>query len=299
MRRKIAIALGLTLILSATVAWFFAGEGLAMGMLVMAPSPRFAPRPPPSDVADVVDVERAGARVRSWVFEPAGEPKGTVLLLHGIRDSKASLLDSARAHTRRGLRAVAVDSRGHGESSGRFLTYGVEESRDLRALVDALEARGRLTAPLAVAGSSYGAATALLFAARDPRVRTVVASAPFASMREVVAAYLRFFAGALGALIPQPFIDARIDRVAKRAGFDPDLACPRCVAPRIDSAVLLIHSRDDERIPYGHSLAIYDALKCRKRLMLVDGVGHVSTNLAPGVSEAIERWLDGEAHAAR
>jgi hypothetical protein len=57
--------------------------------------------------------------------------------------------------------------------------------------------------------------------------------------------------------------------------------------------VLLIHSRDDERIPYVHSQEIRAALGPRARLMLVSGVGHVAVGKAPGVQRAVEEFPDG------
>jgi alpha-beta hydrolase superfamily lysophospholipase len=263
-------------------------------MLVAAPYPQGVPAQRPAGVRAAIAVTRNGATVRAWVFEPDGPPRGTVLLLHGIRDRKLQLVPEARRHAARGLRAVAVDSRGHGESSGRYLTYGVEEAQDLAALVDELERRGLLARPLAVVGNSYGAATALLYAAIDARIDRVAALAPFASLRQVVRAYLGWVLGPPAAWVPGGVVDRLIDESAQRAGFDPDRACPRCVAPRIRAPVLLVHSRDDERIPWRHSVEIHDALKARKKLVLVAGVGHVRVARAAGVREEIQRWLDAD-----
>jgi len=267
----------------------------ATGMLVLAPFPDGRTETPPAGVHETLEIARPGARIRSWLFEPdpdAARVRGTLLLLHGIRDRKLNLVGRARDHAARGHRVIAVDSRGHGESSGKYLTYGVEEARDLRALVDELERRKQLVRPLAVVGSSYGAATALQLAALDARVERVVAMASFASLREVVPAYLEWILGPLGRAIPRSLVDELVDGATARAGFDPDAACPRCVAPRIRAAVLLVHSRDDERIPWQHSVAIDRALRARHELMLVDGAGHVHVGEAPGVAAATERWLD-------
>ncbi len=252
----------------------------------------YAPGPVPKGVAHTVEIERPGAKVRAWVLDPDGVARGTLLLLHGIRDNKKGLLASGRTHRRRGFRAVLVDSRGHGESSGRWLTYGVEESRDLKALVDELAHRGMLTTPLGVIGSSYGAATAIQYAAIDPRLKAVVALASFASLREVVPCYLAWFLGPLASLLPASLARDVVNAAGERAGFDPDAACPRCAAPHIQAPLLLIHSRDDERIPWRHSAKIRDAAKVPVRLFLVSGVRHADVGKAPGVSEAVRDWLD-------
>jgi len=285
-----ALALGALLLVGLALGWL-SRDAWVTGMLVLAPSPELEVHELPQGVRQRVDVQRADAVIRAWVFDPPTAPRGTVLMLHGIRSDKRSLVPGARRHASHGLRAVAVDLRGHGESSGRYLTYGVEESRDLWALVDELERRALLVRPLSVVGSSYGAATALQYAALDPRVDKVVAMAPFASLREVVPAYLAWFFGGPARLVPSALVDALVDGAARHAGFDPDRACPRCVAGRIHAAVLLIHSRDDERIPWQQSVELREALGAKAQLMLVEGEGHVRVGHAPGVTEAIDRWL--------
>jgi pimeloyl-ACP methyl ester carboxylesterase len=270
------------------------------GMLVLAPFPDGSREAPPAGVSDTLELARPGARIRSWLFEPRDgtTARGTLLLLHGIRDRKLNQVGRARQHAARGHRVIAVDSRGHGESSGKYLTYGVEEARDLRALVDELARRGQLVRPLAVVGSSYGAATALQLAALDRRVERVVSLASFASLREVVPAYLEWLFGPPGRFIPRGLVDELIDGASARAGFDADAACPRCVAPQIHAAVLLVHCRDDERIPWQHSATIAGALRARHELMLIDGAGHVGVGEGRGVATAIERWLDAPLDAA-
>jgi alpha-beta hydrolase superfamily lysophospholipase len=288
---RLALVFGVLLLVVVGLAWS-TRRSWAAGMLVLAPNPSGVPCPAPVDVQEHIDVTRGGATIRAWVFEPADAPRGTLLMLHGIRDSKLHLVSGARRHVAHGLRVVAVDSRGHGESSGAYLTYGVEESRDLVALVDELERRKLLQKPLAVLGHSYGAASAIEYAAIDPRVQKVAAISPFASLREVVPAYLDWMFGWPAHLVPSTFVDDLLDGATHQAGFDADRACPRCLAPRILAPVLLVHSRDDERIPWRHSIEIRDALKSPHKLMLVSGASHVQTGAAPGVDDAVQHWLE-------
>jgi pimeloyl-ACP methyl ester carboxylesterase len=291
--QRVALAVCLLVVLVLAGAWS-ARRSLALGLLVLAPVPAGVSFSAPADVRERVEVRRNGATIRAWVFEPNAAPRGTLLMLHGIRDNKQHLVTGARRHAARGFRVVAVDSRGNGESSGRYLTYGVEESRDLAALADELERRQLLATPLVVLGHSYGAATALQYAAIDTRVQKVVALAPFASLREVVPAYLAWMLGAPARWASRALVDDLIDGAARQAGFDADRACPRCVAPQIRASVLLVHSRDDERIPWHQSVEIRDAMRSKVELMLVRGVGHVRTGSAPGVDLATQRWLGGD-----
>jgi pimeloyl-ACP methyl ester carboxylesterase len=288
--RLIVLALG---VLAGFAIWQGAGA-MALGMLI-GPSDRArGPAQPPADVRDVFDVTRGEVRIRAWLLDPPDgrTVRGTIVILHGIRDSKLGSLGSARAHVRRGYRVVIWDSRAHGESSGEYLTYGVEEARDLVALIDVLERKRLLAGPLYAIGTSYGGATVLHYAALDPRVRKVVAIAPFASLHEVVRSYLQWWFGRFADLVPDFWIDARLEQAGRVAGFRAEHACARCVAPQLTAAVLLIASRDDERIPYQQAEAIRDAIGGRARLFLVDGVGHVAVGRAAGVADAVARFLD-------
>src|SRR5205807_821916 len=86
---------------------------------------------------------------------PAGTaPRATVFLLHGIRDRKESMLGWGRRLATEGYRAVLVDARGHGRSSGDFLTYGVVEARDLSQALDALAAQCLIAGRVGAMGAS-------------------------------------------------------------------------------------------------------------------------------------------------
>ncbi len=137
------------------------------------------------------------ASLSIWVMENSlnlRKPKGTVLLLHGIRDSKLSMIGVGRMLAESGYRALLADLRGHGRSSGDWLTYGVVDSRDLVQVLDHLATQALLDEPVGVFGCSYGAATSIQWAARDPRVKSVVAVAPFTTLYDAVTSFTRQFA---------------------------------------------------------------------------------------------------------
>ncbi|MFK7999315.1 MAG: alpha/beta hydrolase [Polyangiales bacterium] len=261
------------------------------GMIITAPSPAYATAALPSGVRRALEIERDEARVRAWLIEPTSVPRGTLLMLHGIRSSKAALLPAAQRHAERGFRVVAVDSRGHGESSGPFLTYGVKEAQDLRAITSALEGEALLTPPLIVLGTSYGAATAIQYAALDERVDLTIAVAPFASLEDVVPAYIDWILGPLAALVPSSIAREVLDECERVADFDPARASPLDAATRIQGPVRILHSQDDERIPVEHARRIARALTDGE-LIEIRGASHTETAGAPAVQDAIDSWLE-------
>ena len=87
---------------------------------------------------------------------------------------------------------------GFGESTGDSYTFGFLDATDIKELVDVLQHKGLCGRTLGVYGTSYGAAAAILYAAIDPRVTTVVAVAPFARIRDEVPVFSRSTLGGLG-----------------------------------------------------------------------------------------------------
>jgi len=211
-----------------------------------------------------------------WDEARPGPPHATVLVLHGIHDRKESMLGWANRLVAAGYRVFRVDSRGHGHSSGDWLTYGVQESRDLSRLLDALDTCGLIVGPVGVMGVSYGAATAIEWAAIEPRVKAVVAVAPFASLREVVPLYFRRMFPRASRLVPSWLLNAVIARAGRLGGFDPDQASPRAAITRTHAPILLIHGRADRHIPLAHSEALHAAAPARSELVAIDGEDHLS-----------------------
>ena len=86
-----------------------------------------------------------------------GERVGTFLDL-GCGDGMlaAAILDE---HPE--ARAVLVDLRGFGESTGEHITFGVMDAQDLKQLTDALQQKHLCGDTVGVYGTSYGAASAI------------------------------------------------------------------------------------------------------------------------------------------
>jgi pimeloyl-ACP methyl ester carboxylesterase len=233
-----------------------------------------------------IDVSRdvAPASLSVWVLEPSETPKATVFVLHGHADCKESFLPTAEAFESAGYRAVLVDLRGHGHSSGQYLTFGVQESRDLVEVLDALNDSQIIDADETVAawGYSYGGATAIQWAARDSRVCCVVSVSAFARMREQVAHAAKVVAPAPARWLLVPTagrMQSIIDRAGYIAGFDPDDASPLAVIGRSDAPILLIHGTGDTWIPFDNAQRLYDVAAATRengqaRLQAINGAEH-------------------------
>jgi fermentation-respiration switch protein FrsA (DUF1100 family) len=192
------------------------------------------------------------------LFEPEGEPRAGVVILHGGGSAKESHFDFARGCREDGIVALAYDARGHGRSEGEFGPGALE---DVLAMVELV--RGR-TEAVALRGSSMGGFQAIHAAARDSSLCAVVAICP--APDDLLLRGLRS---------GQP-LDFRCDAPATEAWLETlDIydAVGR-LGPQTE--LLLMHARGDEQVPWTVSEDLDAAAHEPKRLLIFPGGHHRS-----------------------
>lgn len=223
------------------------------------------------------------ASLAVWVNEPkVGTPiRGTVLFLHGFMANHRQLAGAAAALRGAGYRTVLLDLRGFGQSSAGTYTFGFTDAKDLGQVTDALEKMNLCGRTIGVYGTSYGAAAAILFAAADPRVSTVIAVAPFAEIREEVPAYSRHILGETGQLFSNAGLNSLANAVSDIIHMDLDDAKPIEAIARTRAPILLIHGDMDTIIPHSASEKLAAAGGSHCRLVTIHGRGHLDLCFDP------------------
>lgn len=152
---KYAVLIAALLLVITVVAVWIAGARLA------APANEPIGNVPPDLSAEVVQFSsESGAEIHGW-FIPGQKQHGAVVLMHGVRSNRTSMLGRARFLSRAGYTVLLFDFQAHGESLGKQITFGYLESRDAVAAVRFVRAR----APeerIGIIGVSMGGAAALL-----------------------------------------------------------------------------------------------------------------------------------------
>jgi pimeloyl-ACP methyl ester carboxylesterase len=230
------------------------------------------------------------------ICEPTGgaAPRGTVLVLHGIYTRAITMLPQARALMRAGYRAVLVDLRGHGRSTGDFLTYGVQEAHDISQVIDALEREQLIAGEIGVWGISYGATTSIHLAAYDPRVRAVVAVEPFGMVRPEIRHFGDIIMPEISCFLSDSRFHRMVDKAGAIAGFDPDGSDAVDAIAQTSAPVLLIHGTDDWIVPYWNSIALQESAPEHSERIPIAGGGHTSLwfDLDGRVSTNALAWFD-------
>ena len=219
-------------------------------MLYLASMPGRELEMTPADVGmefEDVSFEAAdGVALHGW-FVP-GASERTVLFFHGNAGNISHRLESIRQFRGLGLSVFIIDYRGYGQSAGRTTESGIYRDADA-AWRYLTETRGLRGSDIIVFGRSLGASVASRLAAAERPLGLIVESS-FTSVPDVAAELY-------------PWLPARWLSRLRHATRDhvKNAQCP----------VLVIHSRDDEIIPFHHGQAIFEAARKPRTLLELRG----------------------------
>ena len=205
-----------------------------------------------------------------WV---PGKSDRAVLLLHGKAGNRngrhTGVFDLGAWYWRRGYNVMLVDMRAHGESEGRYVTFGVREHADMLGWVRKIDPKNRYRR--VIHGFSMGAVTALMMKEKEPgRFRTVVADAPWIDFDALVKQELW-----KRAFIP-PFAYPYIRWVAETFfGISFKMADNTARVGRLcGQEILYIFEEKDTLLPPLHRKRVVKACPGAD-VVVFDGVGHV------------------------
>lgn len=190
-----------------------------------------------------------GETLAGW-FVPAPAARGTLLYLHGNGGNIGHRLDRIEVFHQLGLNTLIIDYRGYGASSGTPSEEGTYQ--DALAAWNYLTQQRRLApGSIVVFGESLGGAIAAWLAARHAPAALVVFGS-FTSVPDL--------AQGMYPLFPVTWL--------ARYRYD-----TRAALKRVNCPVLILHSPEDEIVPFSHGQALLGAARGPKRLVELRG-GH-------------------------
>jgi uncharacterized protein len=265
MRRKRKL---LALIL---LAGLLAGTGILLyvGYALAAPMPAVIGPPPPDLQAETIEIPSpSGSRLRGWLCRVPGS-RGVVILMHGVRANRLSMVERARLFRANGYSVLLFDFQAHGESPGEHITFGSLESRDARAALDRVR-REFPGQPVAAVGTSLGGAAAIL---ADPPLplRAMVLESVYPTIEEGTANRLRIRFGPLG----PPLAPLLLAQLRPRLGISLASLRPIDRIRRVRCPVFVLSGTRDEHTTADETRALFARAPEPKRLWLVPGAAHV------------------------
>jgi fermentation-respiration switch protein FrsA (DUF1100 family) len=242
--------------------------GLAVGEVLSRPAARVVGAPPPDLQVQAISFPTAAGDVVSGWISRGTEGRGAILLLHGVRSDRRSMLGRARVLARRGYSLVLIDLPAHGESTGERITFGLREGDGVRAALELMR-RELPDERTGVIGVSLGAA-AMVLSRASPPPDAVVLESMYPTIEEAVTDRLTMRLGPLGnAVAPLLLLQLPL-----RLGVSADRLRPIAALPALGAPVLIAAGTRDEHTTIAETERIFGAAADPKELWMVEGAAH-------------------------
>jgi uncharacterized protein len=199
-----------------------------------------------------------------------------VVVLHGIGDSRLGVARFAPMLLNQGYSVLLPDSRAHGQSGGRFVTYGLLEKYDVIDWANWMKRAGYRK--LYALGESLGGAVLIESAAIQPIFSAIVAESPYADFRQV-SEYHVAASGRVPPVVARLIVAGTLTYAAWVYRLDLWRVSPVESIVRASTPILLIHGLDDTRTPPYNSVRLAEA-NPGNSLWLVPKAQHTEASLA-------------------
>ncbi len=188
-----------------------------------------------------------GVKLFGW-FIPSESARGVILFCHGNAGNISHRLDSIQIFHRLGLDVFIFDYRGYGQSEGKPTEHGTYKDAEAawRYLTEEREVNPN---EIIVFGRSLGG-TVASWLAQSHTPRALILESTFTSLLDIAATLY-------------PYLPVRL-----LLHFEYNTAE---YLGRVNCPVLIIHSRNDEIMPFSHGWRLFEMAKEPKKFLEISG----------------------------
>tara|TARA_B100001142_G_scaffold241749_1_gene240798 strand:+ start:1014 stop:1967 length:954 start_codon:yes stop_codon:yes gene_type:complete len=202
--------------------------------------------------------DNSGLTLRGWWIP--NDSKNTIIYLHGIDSNRAGHraeqtvppgLEVLKNMHSMGYSIFTFDLRGHGISDKAKVGLGVKEIADIKGAINYLE-KSKKVEKVALYGISYGAVLAILAGNSDDNIKGIFIDSPYNMITDLITGEIPRRApipGFVAGLLSQGIVWSSI----WLEGINLSEIMPYKEIENLKYPVLMVHCKDDERIPIYHS----------------------------------------------
>ena len=222
-------------------------------------------------------ISSEGYKMKCSFVEPVDSSRPSlimpvVLYLHGNSSSRLEGLNNLQVLLNSNINLFVIDFPGCGLSEGEYISLGYHEKDDVKIIMDFIEKIPGV-GNIGIWGRSMGAATTLLYAYKDPRVKAICVDSPFERFEklaeELVIKQIKLpkflIAGALKIIK---------NTVKSKNGLDISKLNPIEKVEKTYQPAIFVHAINDELINVEHSINLFNNYGGEKSLKCCDTGGH-------------------------
>jgi uncharacterized protein len=231
----------------------------------------------------------------TYIVNP-NKTKNTIILVHGLGGSRYTSLKYIDMYLDKGFNILIYDSRDHGHSGGKNITYGFSEKYDLDRWVSYIYSKNK-GGIIGVHGESLGAATAILHSSLNEdnkKVNFYIADSSYSDLKQLFTLRLKEDYKIKNTLAIDfiLFYAEKINKLNNQFTFKE--ASPIENIKDISTPILFIHGENDTFIPKSMSEDLYNLKSTSKSIYIAPNSDHLAsfTNNQDAYKAAVYKFID-------
>jgi uncharacterized protein len=203
-----------------------------------------------------------------WPAASANAP--AILLLHGNGGNRGNMAKTAALLAENGYAALAIDFRGHGESTPTNKSFGLFEADDAWTGFTWLRADNP-DRNIGIIGYSLGGAASLIGKRGPIPADALVLEGVYPDIRHAIFDRLAMRLGSGGATMLEPLLSYQS---LPRFGVWPDRISPLNALSKVTAPVMIVGGGSDTNTPPAETRAMFDVVRGHGELHILQGESH-------------------------
>ena len=190
-----------------------------------------------------------------------------VIYLHGNSSSRVEGIRNVNDLLKNNINLFTFDFAGCGRSEGKYISLGYHEKRDLKIIVDFIYKLPGV-GNIGIWGRSMGAATGLIYAHTDDRIRCLCLDSPFSSFKKLAKELCKRQIN-----LPDVIVETALSFIKKtiidKNGMDITQLNPIDDAKETTIPVFFVHAMKDDLIALEHTVELYEICPSKEKALYV------------------------------
>jgi pimeloyl-ACP methyl ester carboxylesterase len=223
-------------------------------------------------------ISTQGYILKCSFIEPSKKYRPSILMpvvvyLHGNSSSRMEGLQLCEIILKNNINLFVFDFAGSGLSEGKYISLGYHESNDLENVINFVE-KIEGVGNIGIWGRSMGAATTMIYAHRNRRIKAICLDSPFADFMEL-AKEIVLQQITLPSFLIVGMLKIIGSTIFDKNGLDIEKLKPIDSAPKTFQPALFIHAKNDKLINVNHSIELFHKYGGKdKKIKILDKGGH-------------------------
>jgi alpha-beta hydrolase superfamily lysophospholipase len=223
-----------------------------------------------SPAEDIVLKSTGDIRLAATYWPTPSNTAPAILLLHGNGSNRGSMAATGAWLNAQGYSVLAIDFRGHGQSTPAPKSFGLAEAEDAHAAFDWLRTN-HPHSRIGIIGFSLGGAASLLGDKGPLPADALVLEGVYPDIRRAIYNRLKTRLGSLIATAVEPLLSFQS---LPRLGVWPSQIAPLRALYSVTIPVMIVGGGDDTNTPPNETREMFDAVKNHGELIIVEGMSH-------------------------